>query len=46
MKRLSEQELEEVRGGFSFLIGAGIVAIIVFLVGVFDGYTRPIKCNR
>lgn len=46
MNILNDQELEEVSGGFSFLIGAGIVAIIVFLVGVFDGYTRPIKCNR
>ena len=32
-------------GGFSigagFLIGAGIV----FLIGVIDGYVRPLKCN-
>lgn len=43
---LSKKELLQVQGGgismgILTLIGAGIV----FLVGVVDGYVRPLKCN-
>lgn len=46
MIKLNKNELMNVNGsGFSigagFLIGAGIV----FLIGVIDGYVRPLKCN-
>jgi lactobin A/cerein 7B family class IIb bacteriocin len=44
MKELSKKELLEIKGG-----GAGtvliIVAGIVFLIGVIDGYVRPLGCN-
>lgn len=43
---LSKKELLEIRaGGISAglwtLIGAGVV----FLIGIIDGYVRPLKCN-
>ena len=44
MKKLNEKELNEVSaGGFGLglLIGAGIV----FIIGVIDGYMRPLACN-
>ncbi|MEG0021591.1 MAG: class IIb bacteriocin, lactobin A/cerein 7B family [Bacilli bacterium] len=44
MKELNNKELMEVKGG-----GAGtiliIIAGIVFLIGVIDGYVRPLPCN-
>ena len=46
MKNLSNKELMEIQGGgislsAGLLIGAGVV----FLIGVIDGYIRPLKCN-
>lgn len=41
---LDKEELEQINGGgfgLGLLIGAGIV----FLIGVIDGYVRPLKCN-
>ncbi|MDD3341098.1 MAG: hypothetical protein PHN72_02730 [Bacilli bacterium] len=46
MKELSKQELLKTEGG-SLSVGA-ILAItggVIFLIGVIDGYTRPLKCN-
>jgi hypothetical protein len=43
--KLENKELENIRGGgFGFLIGIG--AFITFLIGVIDGYVRPLKCNK
>lgn len=44
MVKLDNNELMKVSGGgfgLGLLIGAGIV----FLIGVIDGYVRPLKCN-
>ena len=44
MKELNKNELKQVVGG-----GAGtiliIIAGVVFLIGVIDGYVRPLPCN-
>ncbi len=45
MKRLNYQELRDIKGGFAGWIAAGIIAIAIFVVGVFDGMARPLKCN-
>ena len=45
MKELSSNELTSINGGSGFAIGLGIVAGITFLIGVIDGYVRPLKCN-
>ena len=43
---LSKKELLEVKGGgVSLSVLAMIGAGIVFLIGVVDGYVRPLKCN-
>ncbi len=44
--KLNKNELLQIKGGgvsigVLTLIGAGIV----FLIGVIDGYVRPLKCN-
>lgn len=46
MKCLNKQEMLNIKGGtvnFGLwgLIGGGIV----FLIGLIDGYVRPLKCN-
>ena len=43
---LSKKELNDINGGgvlSRFLIFGGI---ITFIIGVIDGYIRPLKCNR
>lgn len=45
MNRLNKNELKKVRGGFGGWLVAGIIAAAIFIVGVFDGITRPIKCR-
>lgn len=44
MKELDNRELKQINGGGVgtwLLIGGGIV----FLIGVIDGYVRPLACN-
>ena len=45
MKKLTDTELEEVSGGFGAWGIAGIIAGAVFLIGVIDGYFRPLRCH-
>ena len=45
MKKLRKEELEELKGGISFWGVAGIISAAIFIIGVFDGIARPIKCN-
>ena len=46
MYNLTNDELRNIRGGaISFGAGLLIGAGIVFLIGVIDGYIRPLKCN-
>ncbi len=46
MEKLETKELQKISGGglslgTGLLIGAGVI----FLIGVIDGYIRPLKCN-
>ncbi len=43
MKELKEKELKQVSGGISKWAVGGIIALILFGIGVFDGYARPCK---
>lgn len=46
MQKLKISEQKNVFGGASAgWIVAGIITGISFLVGIFDGYTRPFKCR-
>lgn len=43
---LDNNELTQIKGGISKLaIGLGIGSLLTFLLGIIDGYQRPIKCN-
>ena len=43
---LSDNELYSIKGGFSKTILVGVIgSVVTFLIGVFDGYIRPLKCN-
>lgn len=42
---LNNEELRSINGGgFGVLLAIG--AIVTFLIGVVDGYVRPLKCNK
>ncbi len=42
--KLKAEELKEIAGG-GWTLGIIITAGVVFLIGVIDGYIRPLKCN-
>ena len=46
MQKISIEDLKKITGGgMSFGIGALIGAGVVFLIGLLDGFVRPLKCN-
>lgn len=46
MEIINNEELKSIDGGgISVWAALGIGAGIVFLVGVVDGFVRPLKCN-
>ncbi|HHX16438.1 MAG TPA: hypothetical protein GX725_00780 [Mollicutes bacterium] len=42
---LKNEELNNVYGG-GFGLWLAIGSLITFLIGVVDGYVRPLKCNK
>lgn len=47
MKVIEEQELKKiVGGGFSLGLGALIGAGITFMIGIIDGFVRPLACHK
>ncbi len=45
MKTLNEKELKEINGGWSLSALLGIGSIFTFLIGIVDGYLRPLSCR-
>ncbi len=46
MIEISKDELDKIKGGGLSIWGAiSLVAGIIFIVGVIDGFVRPLKCN-
>ncbi len=46
MSEINLQDLKDIKGGgISIWTGIGIGAIVTFLIGVIDGFVRPLKCN-
>ncbi len=44
MKEIKNEELKQINGGgwkIGLIFGAGLV----FIIGVIDGFIRPLKCN-
>lgn len=47
MKEMNQNELKQINGGgINFGIWAAIGAGITFLIGLVDGYIRPMACNK
>lgn len=46
MKKINEEELKEISGG-GISIGSGLLigGIITFIIGIVDGYVRPLACR-
>ena len=43
---LSDEELYSIKGGASKSLMLGVFGVLVtFIIGVYDGYMRPLKCN-
>ena len=42
---LTKDEMMNVSGGLGAWGIAGIIGAVIFLVGVIDGYVRPLNCN-
>ena len=42
---LSKEELKQINGGFSIGFGLFIGGAVTFIIGVIDGYVRPLACR-
>ncbi len=46
MKQLKNEELQKIEGGgIGFTTGLIITAGVAFLIGVIDGFVRPLPCR-
>ncbi len=46
MLEVKESDLSKITGGgFSLGVAIGVGALVVFVIGLIDGYTNPIKCG-
>ena len=43
---LNNEELINVKGGINWSVVCVGSAIISFIIGVLDGYVRPLKCRK
>ena len=43
---LTEKQMNQVEGGVSWSIVAGVASAIVFIIGFFSGYTNPNRCSN
>lgn len=47
MIELNNEHLSSIKGGgFNLGIILGVGALVVFIIGILDGYTNPTKCNN
>lgn len=46
MKIIDKNELKEVKGGISEGAVILISAAVVFILGIFTGYSNPVECNN
>lgn len=45
MNLLNEVELTKVSGGIGAVAAIGIGALVVFIIGILDGFVNPNACN-
>ena len=46
MIQIENNELVQIMGGNSILIGVAVAAIVVFISGVIEGITNPGRCGE
>lgn len=47
MEEIKEKELKQITGGaFHFGLGFLVAAGVTFIVGIIDGYVRPLACRK
>lgn len=48
IKKVSNEELDKISGGGVEWLGIGlaVAAFVVFLSGIFEGYTNPGRCSN
>ena len=42
---IENDELKTIYGGYKHVIVGVAVTVITFIIGLFDGYIRPLSCN-
>lgn len=45
MKTLTIEEEKNIIGGYNIIKLASLAGVVTFLIGLLDGYMRPLKCN-
>lgn len=45
MEKLTKNELKEIKGGWSITGIFGVGTLFTFIIGVLDGYLRPLNCR-
>jgi len=45
MTELTNENLKALDGGLSIWGALGIAAGVIFIIGVIDGFVRPLPCN-
>lgn len=46
MAIINDIELNQIYGGSKVVVGGIIIGIITFIIGLIDGYMRPLSCNE
>ena len=46
MQTLSKEELLHINGGIGLAGAIAIIAAVVFIIGVIDGFVRPLPCRK
>ena len=46
MAIINDIELNQIYGGSKVVVSGIIIGIISFIIGLIDGYMRPLSCNE
>lgn len=46
MQTLHKEELLKIQGGGAGIVIAGLIALATLIVGIYDGFTRPLSCHE